>query len=199
VADGPTSEVTAQYLGRGIEAADRREWTDPARAPGNDLVRLRGVRVCTDRHGGTPSPTVDIRQPIGIEVEFEILAPGHILVPAVQLTNEYGGIVCMVADQSAESRDRPREPGRYRSTAWLPGNFFAEGTLLVSVSLRSHSPDRVHCQANEAVALQIVDSPDGDSARGHFAGNWPGAVRPLVPWSTTFVPAGDGLADGGSG
>jgi lipopolysaccharide transport system ATP-binding protein len=34
------------------------------------------------------------------------------------------------------------------------------------------------------VAFQVVDSHDGDSARGDWAGKVDGVIRPLLDWST---------------
>jgi lipopolysaccharide transport system ATP-binding protein len=46
----------------------------------------------------------------------------------------------------------------------------------------------VHVHEREAVAFQVVDSLDGDSARGDYAGPMPGVVRPMVPWLTESTP-----------
>ena len=42
----------------------------------------------------------------------------------------------------------------------------------------------------DAVAFQVIDSLDGDSARGDYAGRMTGVVRPLLQWSTQFSPNG---------
>ena len=42
----------------------------------------------------------------------------------------------------------------------------------------------------DAVAFQVIDSLDGDSARGDYAGPFPGVVRPLLKWSTEFSSNG---------
>ena len=41
-----------------------------------------------------------------------------------------------------------------------------------------------HFYERDAIAFQVVDSLDGDSARGDFAGAMPGVVRPLLRWTT---------------
>ena len=38
----------------------------------------------------------------------------------------------------------------------------------------------------DAVAFHVIDSLDGDSARGDFAGPMPGFVRPLLRWDTHY-------------
>jgi lipopolysaccharide transport system ATP-binding protein len=50
-------------------------------------------------------------------------------------------------------------------------------------------PVIVHFFERDAVAFQVVDSLDGDSARGEFAGPIPGIIRPLLKWTTNFEPA----------
>ena len=42
----------------------------------------------------------------------------------------------------------------------------------------------------DAVAFQIIDSQDGDSARGHWTGNITGVVRPFLQWDTEYTPNG---------
>jgi lipopolysaccharide transport system ATP-binding protein len=39
------------------------------------------------------------------------------------------------------------------------------------------------------VAFQVIDSLDGDSARGDWAGRWTGVVRPALKWTTQYTPA----------
>ncbi len=43
--DGPSGDVVAQYLQGSGGSGSTRSWPDPTTAPGNDLVRLRSVRV----------------------------------------------------------------------------------------------------------------------------------------------------------
>jgi lipopolysaccharide transport system ATP-binding protein len=46
------------------------------------------------------------------------------------------------------------------------------------------------------VAFQVVDSLDGNSARGDYAGPVPGIVRPLLQWTSEFVPHNSSAAVG---
>ena len=41
----------------------------------------------------------------------------------------------------------------------------------------------------DAVGFQVIDSLDGDSARGDYAGPIPGVVRPILHWTTEYRPA----------
>jgi lipopolysaccharide transport system ATP-binding protein len=184
--DGPTHEVVRSYLSNGLGTMAEREWADPATSPGNHIVRLRAVRVCAS--DGRVTEHIDIREPVGIEMEYEVLTPRHLLVPNYHFYNEEGTCVFIVHDWSPEWRRRPKEPGRYRSTVWIPGNYLSEGSLIVSACVSSYDPVTVHCSERDAVAFQVVDSLEGDSARGDYAGHIPGVVRPLLEVKTDYVP-----------
>ena len=186
-ADGPSHTVVRAYLQSGIGTTASREWPDPELAPGNEVLRLRAVRVCTD--SGRVSEAVDIRTPVGIEVEYDVLQGGHVLVPNCHFTNQEGVYVFAAADSDPAWRRRARPVGHYVSTAWIPGNFLAEGSLIVRVAISTLSPVRVHVHVPDAVAFEVVDTQDGDSVRGDYGGHFPGVVRPMLRWTTGFSPA----------
>jgi lipopolysaccharide transport system ATP-binding protein len=185
IGDGPSSSVVASYLGSGLGTTAAREWQDPERAPGNDIVRLRHVRAKTA--DGTTVEALDIRRPLGIEMQYEVLTEGHVLVPNYHLFNEEGTCVCVVHDQDPDWKRRPRPRGTFFSTAWLPGNFLAEGSLIVGAAVSTLDPVMVHFYERDAIAFQVVDSLEGDSARGDYGGHIPGVVRPLLEWTTEYT------------
>ena len=74
---------------------------------------------------------------------------------------------------------------------WIPGNLLSEGTLFVSAAIRTMDPVVIHFYDRDVVAFQVVDSMDGDSARGDFAGPMPGVIRPLLQWETRILPNGE--------
>jgi homopolymeric O-antigen transport system ATP-binding protein len=184
--DGSSHEVVGAYLSSDLGTTAAREWPDLTRAPGNDIVRLRAVRVRAEDGGVTNA--VDIRRPVGVEMEFEVLKGGHVLVPNYHFTNEQGVLAFIVHDHDAMRRRGPRPAGRYVSTAWIPGNFLAEGTLIVGAAISTYDPAAVHFFERDAVAFQVIDSLDGDSARGDYAGPLPGVVRPLLHWTSGPAP-----------
>ena len=182
VQDGPSHQVIGAYLHSGLGTTAAREWNDITNAPGNDVVRLRAVRVRTE--DGKISDTVDIRKPVKAEIEYEVLKPGFILVPGLQFFSEEGIHLFTTLDLHPAWRKRPRQTGRYTSTALIPGNFLAEGSIFVSSLINTFSPNIVHAHEPHAVAFQVVDTLDGDSARGDFGGTMKGVVRPLLQWET---------------
>ncbi len=160
----------------------RREWRDRDQAPGNKIARLRSVSVRSD--DGRIVDTVDIRRPLKLEMEYDVLKAGHILVPNFHLYNEAGVCVFIVNDHDPAWMRTPRPPGRYLTRVGIPGNFLAEGHLFISAALSTMDPVEVHFDEKAAVVIEVRDSFDGDSARGDYKGPMPGFVRPLLQWET---------------
>jgi lipopolysaccharide transport system ATP-binding protein len=185
VKDGPSQQVVGEYLMAGGTRA-ARVWPDPVTAPGNEIVRLCAVRVRTE--DGAVTDGVDIRRPVGIETEFEVLKPDRLLVASISLYNEEELCVFVADDQDPQWRRSPRPRGRFVSTAWVPGNFLAEGMFTVRAAIITEAPLIVHCDELHAVAFQVLDSMEGDSARGDYAGVMVGVVRPMLRWTTHFTP-----------
>lgn len=190
VKDGAAVEVVNDYMGESLNATAVREWPDPDSAPGSEAVRIRRVRVRTKE--GDTAPQVDIRNPVGIEVVYEVLQPNQILTPSFDLFNEQGVHVFAVHDVGSEWRREPRPVGRYVSTMWIPGNTLSEGHLFVQASVLSYHPiTRLHTREPNVVTFQVIESAEGDSARGDYVGAVPGVVRPLLPWQTDFYQTTD--------
>jgi lipopolysaccharide transport system ATP-binding protein len=155
------------------------------------VVRLRSVRA-VDQFAVT-TPSVDVREPVGIEIVLEVMTDGPAFVPWIALYTEQGAHVFSAMDIDPGWR-LPRPPGRYKTTAWVPANLLNEGAVLISVSLNSfvsggRSERRAH--VDEAVVVNVRDSGEADTARGHYGGTWPGPVRPLLDWATEYEPAGN--------
>ena len=180
-ADGSSAEVTQIYLHSDHGTIAERVWSDPKTAPQDHVARLRSVRI-HDEDGQT-TPIIDIRRPVGIEMVFEVLEGGHVLMPNHHVFNE-DGVCLFVAMPSLdpEWKRHPQPPGLYSCTAWIPGNFLAEGTVVVSPALSTPDPATVHFWEKDAVAFQVADSLDGDSVRGDYAGHFPGVIRPVFRW-----------------
>ena len=64
------------------------------------------------------------------------------------------------------------------STGRIPGNLLSEGTMIVSVGLFTEHMRQFY--EEDVVAFQVVDTMDGDSARGDVGWHIEGVVRPLL-------------------
>lgn len=182
--DGPAKDVVSAYLNSKTETASERFWDNLLEAPGNEIVRLLGVRVTDGSNSGASA--FDIRCPIHVEMIYEVLEAGRVLMPSFELYNKEGISVFTSNDLSEKWRRTPRHKGVYTSTALIPGNFLSEGNFFVNVSAATYEPLTVHFAERDVAAFIVTDSLDGNSARGDFAGQMEGVVRPILQWETEF-------------
>lgn len=187
VSDGPSHAAVRQYLESDLGRTSERRWEDPDHAPGDTVARLRAVRVVAPREGS--GEEVDIRQPVEIEVEYWALAPGE-LQPMANLAfwNDEG--VCLFITNDWAGREAITGvygPTLIRSTCTIPGNFLAEGRVIVTVAVSTFNPPVAHAIERDAIAFQVVDRSEGDGVRGEATGDWPGVVRPMLEWRTTVL------------
>jgi lipopolysaccharide transport system ATP-binding protein len=184
--DGPAHQVVSEYLNPAGGTSAEHEWPDPLRAPGGDIARLRTVRVKTEN--GQVQDRVDIRKPLWVEMEYDVITPGHLMIPNFQFFNEAGLEIISTIDRDPAWRHRPRPRGRYLSRVMIPGNLLAEGVHYVRASLATRNPFKNQFNEPNTVAFQVVDHFEGDSARGDWPFTVGGVVRPLLQWNTQFEP-----------
>jgi len=187
VQDGPAHLVVHAHLNSGLGTTAAREWSDPLKAPGDQVARLRAVRIRNMK--GRIADTVDIREALAVEVEFDIVEPDYVVAPHFLFRNQEGVCVFSTNDLDPTWRRRPRPTGRYVSTVWIPGNLLAEGMHFVSAGCAVRNPSIPQFWEPDAVAFQVVDKSEGDSARGDYAGPIGGVVRPKLNWTTRFTPS----------
>jgi lipopolysaccharide transport system ATP-binding protein len=184
-ADGPAQRIASDYLKSRLKKCRHRTWPDASTAPGNHIVRLRSARIRND--AGETKDIVEIREPVGIEIEFEVLEGGHLLVPNFPFYTEEGLCMFHVLDTDPEWKKRPRPKGTYLTTVWIPGNFLSEGTILVGLAISTLNPVTVHFYEQEALAFEVVEGQGGGSARGDYEGSYPGIIRPILDWTTKYI------------
>ena len=183
VLDGPSGEVTAHYLQRVGGSSSSRFWPDPATAPGDDVVRMRSVRVVDE--DGEVIDASDVRRPVGIEIGFTVIRrDGPPIFPKLKLFDGRRNVAFNALDTSDRWRE-PAEPGDYSATGWIPANLLNEGLITVDVGVCSlHAPKlHPHAGCNDAVSFHVQDPGEGNSAKGSFTGQLQGVVRPLLEWT----------------
>jgi lipopolysaccharide transport system ATP-binding protein len=185
VADGPSAQVVSRYLSSEQGTTGARKWSDPGKAPQGSYTRLRAVSVKAQDE--SVSESFDIRHPIYVEMEYDVLESGQLLLPHFGLNNEDGDCVFISVDLDPEWRNRPRPEGRYLSKALIPGNLLNEGMMFINAYMLTLNPIRVEFAERNAVSFNVVDSFGEDTARGDYNKTMPGVVRPKLKWSTTHL------------
>jgi len=190
--DDLSHRVVSSYMHSEKGTKAERIWHDMMGAPGDEVVRLCSVRVRTK--DGRITESVDISQPVKIEMEYEVLQPGYELRVYYHAINEEGIEAFLSIDTDPTWLKKPRPIGRFVSNSWIPGNLLSEGTYFIGPGIYTVNPHEKRFRVSDAVAIHVIDSMDGNGARVNFVGNLSGVVRPLLKWETIFAPSGNSVA-----
>lgn len=187
-ADGPAREVISSYLSEVTcqhEDAGESRWPDPEQAPGNDSIRLRAVRVLSERH---VTSRVNVQAPVQIEVEYWNLQPDTRVYTSIALLEESGVGVLSSANLPAfnlsadDWHDKPQPAGIYRSTCTIPANLLNHNRYVVGVHIVTNMAQTAVHTPN-VISFQVYD---GEPERG-YAGAVMGVIRPRLEWQTELL------------
>lgn len=186
--DGGIDQAIDKYLD--IIAVNSRaevQWTEIEKAPGDNNVRILGVRVIDKDFAACEN--ILINEDFYVEIDFYNMKDGNFLHSNIQLFTQGGvGVFSSVNWPSASTNldnyvQTGFKRGHYRSRVRIPGNYLNEGAYTVSaLILQNTSIIRAYIQ--DVVSFNIIDS---GVMRKEYSGEWLGVVRPRLEWQTTPV------------
>ncbi|HVS90640.1 MAG TPA: ABC transporter ATP-binding protein [Mucilaginibacter sp.] len=179
---GKTAQVVESYVKNNLNLGAVKDWLQAGKRPGNEIVQLLSVRA-VDK-GKAPNSTFDITEPIGVEIEYEVLQEGHTLWHGINFFTEDGINIFDSHSVTSKWYSVPHPKGIYKTIAWLPGNLFNEGKIIINVAIFNHTQHRIHLHEKDVIAFEIADflREDNLSSRGESVGRFPGSLRPLLQW-----------------
>ncbi len=183
---GGIYEVTSQYLQSGLGITSERQWESPPLAPGDDVVRLKSIKVVSE---GRISDTIDIRFPVFLEMEYWSLTPNAHLLSAFSFINDLGQVAFVSANFDDPIRiDKSKPIGIYRVRCNVPGNLFSEGRMSVVAEVSTRYPMyQTHVLEWDSVSFQVIDKGKSGSVRAGWGRSIPGVVRPKLEWQSEYV------------
>jgi lipopolysaccharide transport system ATP-binding protein len=178
VALGDTATVVARYLAeyRVDDLETSREWSLDS-APGTDAFKFLSVAVRPegDRHSMIAMDTA-----FTIEIEFHNFIEKARLHVTIHVIDEKDQVVF-----STDNTNAPHDPsglygvGTYRVKCHVPGHLMNAGYY--HVRCLAGIDRSIIYRLEQAVRFEIVDT---SVREGAWFGRDPGAVRPLLQWST---------------
>jgi lipopolysaccharide transport system ATP-binding protein len=184
IEDGPSGNVISKYLCSDLGTPAAIKWEDKEKAPRGKVARLMSARVLNERM--ELSEKVDIREPVTLEMSYEVVEEGHILLPHFLLRNDRAECIFVTVDLDPEWRRRPRPAGYYLNKVQIPGNLLTEGLVMIDCNMMTLDPDSGVFSAQGVVSFRVIDSLEGDSNRGNYTKPIRGAVRPKLDWTTEY-------------
>ena len=175
---GQPGEIINRYLqnhtGDNLESI----WDDESRAPGDDRVRLRSVRVITSAHRTDP---ITVHTALRIQFTYWNYVPSSVLNVSMILYNLEEACVFASASDFV-----PRPAGLIRHTVEIPGDLLNAGSYYINMIVVKDGSTGILFQNNVA-SFEVVE--------GGIVGNWygrlPGAVRPKLNWTSEAVGSDD--------
>jgi lipopolysaccharide transport system ATP-binding protein len=177
---GSADEVVAKYFAAGVQALGELAYDNrPAEAPGSEYIRLRALRVRSDR--GEVTASIDARYPFRIEVEYDVLRTATSLRVGFRITSHDG--IVLFSSTDADEKEIDKAPGRYVSTCTVPGPFLNTGQYFLSVG-----SDTPMVQSHFLVERALVFNVEQTGGIGaHIADGRQGILRPALPWTVERV------------
>ncbi|NTS43772.1 ABC transporter ATP-binding protein [Flavisolibacter sp. BT320] len=183
--EGKSDKAIHYYLHGQRNGSACRSWLNLDSAPGNEIVRLKEVKVLA--RNGSISDTIRIDQEVMITFSYEVLADDIVLTHGFNLYNHTGVHILSSHDKKTMAEQTICKKGTYEASVILPPNFLAEGFHHVGVAMMSYNPYIVHFNEVDAIGFNIVDILNGETARGTYGGSIPGVIRPVLPWETRIL------------
>jgi len=188
VLDGAVDDAVREYVALGATEVGERRWPDTGTAPGNDLVRLRGIRLRNSR--GEITAHVDVHEAFDVEIDYSVLQVGQQLCTVMEFLDTMGAPLFVAFDEYVQGTwgdQPPHAMGSFRSVCHVPGDLLTEGDL--NLNVRIFSPpmqpnDRPHVRELGVLRLVVDDRMDPEAVRAHFPYSWGiPALRPRLNWS----------------
>ena len=147
-----------------------------------EVCRLVSAAVVDGQ--GNPIRSVKIDSSCAVEMVFDVLQDGMRIEPALHVHNERGEMLFVVAYTDPMFPNAMNYIGRYRCEARIPGNLLNEGLHYVSIALSTADPLVRHELTKNAVSFSVYEVIGDPTkvARGRYARNFPGGLRPRLDW-----------------
>ena len=179
VNSGNTESIINEYVTKHLATKAEIHWENGVRAYHKEVVLHRAyLHNETDLVGSL----FDTTEKIGVTLEYEVLKDDAIFTHGINLFNQENTHIFSSHDVTSDLRTAKRKKGAYKATAWIPGNLLPEGIFSLSVALFIPNPLDILVQEHDALSFEIFTDFSKSSARGNYADNFPGLVRPLIQW-----------------
>jgi lipopolysaccharide transport system ATP-binding protein len=181
---GSTEQVINEYIAFHLATKAEQLWQEGLDSYNGAVKLFRGFIHDKTRHIRS---TFDTTEAIGITMEYEVLKDDTSFTHGINLYNQEHVNVFNSHDTRNAGVAIKRDRGIYRATAWIPGNLLTEGIFSVGLALFLPNPLDILVHAQEVLSFEIFTDFEKQNARGNYADDFPGIVRPLLDWESEMI------------
>jgi lipopolysaccharide transport system ATP-binding protein len=188
---GDTREVISNYIGSLTNTGGEIVWRNIETAPGNDIVRLKSVRIKSD---GVVTSDVRIDREVAVEIYYCCLKEDTILDVNIHLRDKLNSFVLATVSRASANLiidpwfGNKRTRGIYRSTCIIPAHFLNSEYYSIDVGITNQ---RNEWQVRAENVISFLVHETGEMTK-EYSGHWVGVVRPKLAWSSEYLSNGSG-------
>jgi lipopolysaccharide transport system ATP-binding protein len=166
---GETNLVLANYLSNIQKTALESSWESPEKAPGNDKVRLKKVKLSPNYAENIKH--IDVRTSFKIQIEFwNMMENDNNLNVSLHLNALTGECIFNIGTPSISLKG-----GIIYAECEIPANFMNDGSYAISIMIVKDKSIVVN-NFEEVLIFEIEDYREETT----WYGKWPGYVRPKI-------------------
>lgn len=178
VEKGDTEKIISLYVSKHLQTNAEITWENPEPSFNGEVVLHHAL--IHDQLGQTRS-RYDTTEAVGITMEYEVLKDGAVFTHGINVYNQEN---CNLfnAHNVQPGNSQPHRKGRYRATAWIPGNLLPEGIFSIGLALLHTNPVDILVHRQQVLSFEMYTDFSKLTARGNYAADFPGLIRPLLNW-----------------
>jgi lipopolysaccharide transport system ATP-binding protein len=180
---GDATSVVKNYVASMSETFEEKRdqvWNNPAKAPGNDLIRVRRINIRPE--SDTEQKLLDVNHPFRIEVEFQSFSPQNPLVVSIYFHTAEGTALFETVSLPLKGSWSPTSAGTYRSVCHIPAGQFNDGSYIMGIHFWGSSESLY--DRPKAAAFTVHDL---EPRLFRYYGKIHGVNRPALEWHTTSL------------
>lgn len=184
VLEGSVKDVTQRYLGENISERTNADWSNEASPEEAGVVKLLSVSIKDENlntigFGNDEGARLNISKGLLVEVTYELLTVDRNVYVELTFNNDAHTVLFTAVQPPVKSPLL----GINTATVEIPGDFFAEGKIFVSVGFIENAPHSRFIYQENLLHFDVYDPLNGTSIRTHYGAPVPGLIRPSLKWS----------------
>lgn len=180
---GDTEECVRQYLTAGGQIPTEANWDDPEKAPGNEKVRMMGIRVLSKRTDGQDASLFDMDTSLDIHLNVRVLKKCEFHT-TLHFQSDQGITAFTSGGFPPRDHNQQTDPGEYQLICRVPEKLLNEGGYSIRFLLVEDGT-RVTTVLDDVVGFDVKDLTSRPVGSWH--GREPGPVRPKLDWVSKLL------------
>lgn len=179
ISKGKTENVINLYIKNHLETKAEQTWPEGILSyDGN----IRLYKVWLHKETTDINSLFDTTEPIGISAEYEVFKDGLQFTHGINVYNQKNINIFNSHDITTAGKEEKVKKGKYKSTVWVLGNLLPEGIFSISYAIFNPNPLDIFIHEHNVVSFEVFTNFEKLTARGNYAEDFPGIVRPVLKW-----------------